>query len=159
MTNVVLTWVNAALKRMLTDISTSVMAGNFDGILIGSKIMLGTAWPGVGANLVTGDITEATYNGYAKQAITAWSAAPYIGNDGDPSIQPVPATYLFRPVDPNPTPEEITVAALVDSSDVLLAAGSVAPTWNAITADDVLNMLVEITIPTLSELGALIGEG
>lgn len=159
MTNVSLTWVNAALQRILTDMKTSTVAGNYDGALVGAKIMLGTAWPGVGATLVTGDITEATYNGYARTSITAWTGAPYVGNDGDPAVQPVPAAYLFRPADPNPTPEEIVVAALLDQNDVLLAAGGLVPTWNAITADDVLNLLVEITMPTLSNLGAFIGEG
>jgi len=159
MVTVVMTWVSAALKRILVDMTTSTVAGNYDGVLVGSKIMLGTAWPGIGATLETADITEATYNGYAKKVITAWTGAPYIGSDGDPSIQPVPASYLFRPTDPNPTPEEIVVAALVDGSDVLLAAGAVNPLWSADTADDVLNLLVEIKIPQLSELGALIGEG
>lgn len=152
-------WVDAGLIRILSDMTVSVVAGDHDGVLVGAELILVQDWPGFGPDLVLGDLTEADYDGYARQAITAWTEEPYIGSDGAVSIQPAPACYTFRPVDPVVASNTIVAAGIIDSDGALLSIGGLEEVVEFASSLDALTLLVEVSLPVSPFLGLLLGEG
>jgi hypothetical protein len=79
------------------------VAGNFDGPIYGSKMGLFTNSPTLSRTSVLGDLTVATYTGYALAALT-WSAAQ---RKPDGSIRSETGLVTFQPTDAV-TPNTIT---------------------------------------------------
>lgn len=73
-----------AQKQLLLT-GTRPIAGAVDGPFSACSIALAKAIISYDPDMVIADVTEADYDGYARQAVT-WAAAPHNGSDGRPSI-------------------------------------------------------------------------
>lgn len=135
---------NKLLSRLLKNAITSVTSGDFAGVLVGAKVGLFTGSPTIGQDTVLADLTEPTYPGYAKQAITAWQG-PFRTEENDYEL--VGGMKLFQ-MDDATTPTVVTGAFLCDSagSPDLLGVVLFDEARSLITEDDAVNLEVELAL-------------
>jgi hypothetical protein len=113
---------NFLFQALLGDLVAHVVAGNFSGALFGAQVGLYTNTPNLTQATVLADLTEPTFAGYVKQAIT-WSAA-FQQPDSSWAVQG--GLYLFQMSD-SLVPTIVTGYFLVDSGGThLLAAENFA---------------------------------
>lgn len=100
------------LNKLMTQLIDHAVAGPFSGVLDGIFMGLYIApTPGLTPQSTMNNITEATYTGYARQAVV-WHA-PYIDPANAESIQA--ASLIWQPTD-GVTPNQITGIFVADAN-------------------------------------------
>jgi len=140
---------NAFLQELLAK-GTSDTAG-LDGVWIGLYIGINAS---PGPNLTMANLTEASYDGYARQQVGAWTE-PYLSSDGQNAV--IDGALHFRPSDSS-FPQTM-LGALYGSSSVSGGGNLImidpfpAPGVGLLGPNNVLSYVPEFELPAGGNYG------
>lgn len=154
--SVALQFVGGGLAHILSDVlqyaSQTVVPGTLNGAYLG----LFTAFPGFSLTLVQSQLTEPTFGGYARKAIT-WGDT---GIDKTQRPEVVGGLSQFQPTDSSASSTNIGVfLSTAITAGVLLAVGLLNPAVVLATPSDLLGILPRFAVPGLAapDWGEIVG--
>jgi len=131
-----LQWTRVQMKALLTGLKAA------DATLDGAKVRLFMNDVTPDMDTVLGDLTTATYTGYADSADLVWGV-PYVNSLG--AVEMAAGSVEFSPSD-DAAPCTIYGYAILDEAAGLFAAERIEPPFPMVAADDNLIIVPRVSI-------------